>query len=178
MIFFRHLLLLGSLSLVFIFTSCNEKTNAINDSNTIIKFPSTSFVRAIAYDYEGSSGQNIYEHGKKFHGIKKEQILASNQVDNLLDILNDKGSYGGNISRCFKPRLGVIFYDKEDKVVGQVSICFECNSQQSTPAIKAKEIMTVETGNSGFSDAGRSKLIEFCKSLSFSNCGQVDAELQ
>lgn len=36
-------------------------------------------------------------------------------------------------AECFEPHHGIIFYDKSEKIVGHISICFECNQYRLSP---------------------------------------------
>lgn len=159
----------------FFFGGCTNKPSAAIVQEPVI-FPDANYAKVVVYDYEGVQGENIFEKGKLYHNIKKEQELSAEQINNLLDVLNDEGSYGGDVTRCFKPRLGVVFYDAQGKYQAQVSICFECNQHQASPSILAQDKARKVTKLHGYSTEGRRKLVEFCKSLNFSNCGTVDHE--
>lgn len=163
------------LGCLLLLSACGNKNTASVSAKSVV-FPNVNYAKAIAYDYEGVQGENIYEKGKLYHSIKNEQALSAEQISNLLDVLNDEGTYGGDVTRCFKPRLGVVFYDAEGKYLAQVSICFECNQHQASPSILAQDNTRKVTNMTGYSAEGRRKLVEFCKSLNFSNCGTVDRE--
>jgi hypothetical protein len=167
---------------IYAFLICLLFLSACGSGNTAsvaaksVVFPNVNYAKVVAYDYEGIQGGNIYEKGKLYHSIKKEQVLSAEQISNLLDVLNDEGTYGGDVSRCFNPRLGIVFYDAEGKALAQVSICFECNQHQASPSILAQDNTRKVTKMTGYSAEGRTKLVDLCKSLSFSNCGTVDRE--
>ncbi len=172
----HYLLPIISLFLLFSFQSCQERTGAMAHSKAVV-FPGVEYGKVVAYDYEGPMGENIFEKGKLYHNIKKEKVLDAEQISYLLDVLNDEGSYGGDITRCFRPRLGFVFYDAQGRYQAQVSVCFECNQHQASPQIKAQDAAGRQTGKQGYSTEGRKKLIELCQSLGFSNCGTVDKNI-
>jgi hypothetical protein len=95
-----------------------------------------------------------------------------------LTILNDSLSYGGDIARCFKPHMGLVFFDENQKAKAQISICFLCNQHNSFPLITAQENVRNNHPNKlyGYSEKGREKLIKLCNSLGFSNCGSNENE--
>lgn len=158
---------------VVVLASCSSE-NKIEG----VVFPNTEYSKVVAYDYEGLQGDNIYDfkNQKLYHSIKNEQELSKEQINNLLDVLNDTKTYGGDVTRCFKPRLGVVFYDAAGKAKAEISICFECNQHQSTPSILAQGQAKAASAMSlhGYSNEGRQKLVDFCKSLNFTNCGSVE----
>jgi hypothetical protein len=174
MTFFTRLIPLFIL-FVAVFSSCSTDQKISG-----VVFPNTEYSKVVAYDYEGLKGENIYDfkNQKLYHTIKNEQELSGEQISNLLDVLNDEKSYGGDVTRCFKPRLGVVFYDAQGKAKAEISICFECNQHQSTPTILAQESAKAASAMSfhGYSNEGRQKLVDFCKSLNFTNCGTVEHE--
>jgi hypothetical protein len=150
----------------------------IHDEKRISKvFPGFNYAKAVAYDYDGSEkGDLIIEKGKIHSSVKKQVILSKEQTEELLAALNDTLSYGADISRCFKPHLGIVFYDENDNPKAQISICFLCNQHNSFPLISAQE----KAKNSspaklhGYSDKGREILIKLCNSLGFSNCSSKE----
>jgi hypothetical protein len=138
-------------------------------------FPGFEYSKAVAYDYDGSEkGDLIIEKGKIHHSVKKQVVLNKKQIDELSAILNDSSSYGGDVSRCFKPHLGIVFYDAKEKAKAQVSICFLCNQHNAFPLITAQENIRNNSPSKlhGYSKKGRKKLMSFCESLGFSNCNR------
>jgi len=176
-IFTKNILWL-SLSLFFVLSlnSCSSDIIKVKRQGKV--FPNFEYSKVVAYDYDGSDqGSAIIEKGKLHNSVKKEQELSKEQIAGLLDALNDQGSYGEDITRCFKPHLGVVFYDAQGKAKAQISICFLCNQHNSFPLIAAQE--TVRNNHPkefhGYSKEGKRKLMDFCKSLDFSNCGGSEA---
>jgi len=54
------------------------------------------------------------------------------QVKALLAILNTK-KFKSRLPGCYEPRHGVVFYDRNKKVVAFYEVCFECMLQRSEP---------------------------------------------
>ena len=176
MIFFYKNILSTLLILGVFFHSCgNDPDKKIREGKI---FPGFQCKKAVAYDYDGSEkGDLIIEKGKIHYSVKKQVTLSKEQTDGLLQILNEKGSYGEDVTRCFKPHLGVIFYDEKDQPRAQISICFLCNQHNSFPLIAAQESVGKSHPKEfhGYSAEGKTKLMSFCKDLGFSNCGGTDA---
>jgi hypothetical protein len=168
----------GIVLLFAIFCSCQEQ---LREQKRITKiFPGFKYSKAIAYDYDGAErGDLIIEKGKIHPTVKKEKVLTKEQTEDLLSILNDSLNYGGDVARCFKPHLGVVFYDENEKPKAQISICFLCNQHNSFPLITAQEDVRKSHPNKlhGYSEKGRAKLIKFCKELGFSNCSFTEDDL-
>ena len=107
----------------FLLISCSGELSDPKKTSKI--FPGFEYSKAVAYDYDGSEkGDLIIEKGKIHHSVKKQVVLNKKQCDELRAILNDSSNYGGDVSRCFKPHLGIVFYDANEKAKAQVSICF------------------------------------------------------
>lgn len=162
----------STLILLLIFTqSCSYE---IKEEKKLSKiFPGFKYTKAIAYDYDGSEkGDLIIEKGKIHSSVKKQITLDKEQTEELLSVLNDTLSYGADYSRCFKPHLGIVFYDENDIPKAQISLCFLCNQHNSFPLISAQEkVRNIHPEKlHGYSDKARSKLIDFCSKLGFSNC--------
>jgi hypothetical protein len=159
----------------FLFISCSgEQSNPEKISKI---FPGFEYSKAVAYDYDGSEkGDLIIEKGKIHPSVKKKVTLSKEQTEVLLAGLNDTLSYGADITRCFKPHLGVVFYDENDNPKAQISICFLCNQHNSFPLISAQEKVRSRHPQKlhGYSDKGREILMDLCNSLNFSNCSSTE----
>lgn len=146
----------------FIFTlfACNNSNNQVNNNTN--PFLSLNYDKVTAYDYETKYGNNIIDDsGKISQGIVKQIDLSKQQIENVTKLLTDKSTYGGEVAKCFIPRLGIVFY-KENKAVAHISICLECNSLHSSIPIPAEE--------DGFSKKGREKINSLCKEFNFIYC--------
>jgi hypothetical protein len=176
-IFTKNILWLSlSLFMALSFNSCKNDLPTVKREGKV--FPNFEYSKVVAYDYDGAGkGDLIIEKGKIHHTVKKEQELSKEQIAGLLDVLNDQGSYGEDVYRCFKPHLGVVFYDAQGKAKAQISICFLCNTHNSFPLIAAQETVRANHPKEfhGYSKEGKRKLMDFCKSLNFSNCGGTEA---
>lgn len=71
-------------------------------------------------------------------------ILDTAQVNKLNDILCGRmlseENPGEETAACFEPHHGVLFYDKTNKIVASVNICFSCNNAQIFPPAKRHDI--------------------------------------
>lgn len=146
-----------------------ESTTDKKEPKAVI-FPDASFTSAVAYHFEDLQGNPIIDKkGKLNPSVKKEKQLDQTEIDFLLQTLNNNDTYGGAYTRCFKPRLGIVFYDKMEPVA-HVSICFECSQQHAQPMIKAYSEAPI--GQHGYSELGLRKLTSFCHKLGFGQCSE------
>jgi hypothetical protein len=146
--------------------SCGNSTDVLATKTPGVVFPNTEYSKAVAYHYLGEKGEHIIQNGKLVGTVLSEKVLDKEKVDRFLQVVNDSNSYGNDHTRCFRPHLGVVFYDKNDKPKAHVSICFECNVLYASPEILActqKELR-------GFSHDGLRQLVAFCKELAFGHC--------
>lgn len=149
----------------------------IDRENANRYFPDFSFDEVIAYDYDGemeSFGIEIIQNNK-LTPYKKKALLTPKQIKNLIADLNAETTYGGTKAVCFNPHLGIVFYNKK-KVVGYISICFECNYLVSSKLIPVTEKKIIAIYDDlvvfadGFSELGVEKLSALCRELDFSHC--------
>jgi hypothetical protein len=176
MFYFQKKLFPATVIIFFLVIVQSCKTDITQEKSSSKIFPGFNYSKAVAYDYDGSEkGDLVIEKGKIHPSVKKQIILSNEQTEELLTALNDTISYGADISRCFKPHMGVVFYDENDKPKAQISICFLCNQHNSFPLISAQEKVRISNPAKlhGYSDEGRAKLIKFCQSLGFSNCSSI-----
>ncbi|WMX15401.1 hypothetical protein [Aureispira sp. CCB-E] len=156
---------------ILFFYSC-DSTPPTNPSpkELGVVFPDVSYTSVIAYHFEDLEGNPIIsKEGILNPTIKKEKVLSEEEIQVFLKTINDPKTYGGLYTRCFKPRLGLVFYN-EDKAVAHISICFECSQQMAFPQIKA--YAKAPQGEHGYSEAGFRKLTSFCHELGFGQCGE------
>jgi hypothetical protein len=133
-------------------------------------FPNAKYTSVTAYHFEDLKGDPIIsKEGVLNPTIKKEKVLTEEETNSFLATINNRKTYGGLYTRCFKPRLGLVFYN-ENKAVAHISICFECSQQTAFPLIKAYEETPVATH--GYSEEGFRKLTSFCDNLGFGQCGE------
>lgn len=164
------LLILTFLCLV-LFNSCDSSapTNQKPKDEGVV-FPNASYTSVTAYHFDDLEGNGIIDkNGVLNPTIKKEKELTEEEINTFLKTINDNKTYGGLYTRCFKPRLGLVFYNK-DKAVAHISICFECSQQTAFPLIKAH--VDAPVGAHGYSEEGFRNLTNFCHSLGFGQCGE------
>jgi len=154
------------------FTSCTEPENNTETSRPeSFIFPHTEYEKVVAYHFEDLNGGHIIDkNGQLNQTVKKEKTLNETEISSFLEMINDTETYGGTYTRCFRPRLGVVFYDLNDDVTAHISICFECSQQISKPLVKA--YAEASHGQHGYSDVGFHNLTGFCKRLGFGQCGE------
>lgn len=158
------------LLIVLFISSCGEMIPKEEVPKGVV-FPDVEYSKVIAYHFEDLEGGYIIdENGELNSTVKKQKELSENEIERFLETMNNKNSYGGIYTRCFKPRLGVVFYDAAAKPVAQVSICFQCNQQMSTPLIKAH--LEASAGTHGYSEEGFRDLTTLCRKLGFGQCGE------
>ena len=89
---------------------------------------------------------------------KSEKILTGITVQDMSSL------YLG-LSKCFTPRHGIVYFDKDDEPVASISICFECEKISLFPNPYAD----IDYSGS-FSEKKALKQLESFKSLA-KNCG-------
>ena len=177
MFYFQKKLFIATGIIFFIVLVQSCKTDIKQEKRISKNFPGFNYSKAVAYDYDGSEkGDLIIEKGKIHPSVKKQVTLNKEQTEALIAALNDTLSYGADVSRCFKPHMGIVFYDENDKPKAQISICFLCNQHNSFPLISAQEKVRSSHPEKlhGYSEKGRRVLIGLCKSLDFSNCSSTE----
>lgn len=143
--------------------------------NLAKKFKRMHYKYVIAYTFnipEYGEESSIVDHGHFNPSAKLPgTVMTKDQIDKFLSTINDTSTYGGAVYACFEPRMGVIFYDKDSTVVGEVSICFQCNQLSSSFNIPAEDkFFKKQMSVYGFSDIGRAKLEALCKKLNLERC--------
>lgn len=157
--------------LFLILSSCgNSSSNSTSESEKGVVFPNATYTKVVAYHFEDLSGNGIIDDkGQLNPTVKKEKELEPDQIEDFLKLINNEKTYGGEYTRCFKPRLGVVFYNGKNPVA-HISICFECSQQVSTPTILA--YTNAPNGSFGYSEEGFRALTSFCRQLGFGQCGE------
>ncbi len=158
------------------FSQTTERTRHANPFDTI------KYDKVIAYDYNGSPQLQIVVNGQVLPSkgrIFKQKELTRKQVEALNKTLGDSESYGGSTAACFDPHFGIVFF-YQNKIVGHISLCLDCNRLYSTPEIAAtlshKTDLCEECYASGFSKRARKDISRLVKELKFSHW-QLDSEL-
>ena len=91
-------------------------------------------VVAVAYDFT-QEGSDLVVVDKRLHkGIfRVSEALSKDQVATLMASITGKHTPWKSMM-CFEPHHGFVFYDKNDVIIGSLSICFGCKSYQASPA--------------------------------------------
>ena len=82
------------------------------------------------------SNQFIVNHKGKLNSSVLNQFtkeLSKDSVKYVLDLMSKVTNYMDSPADCFSPRHGIVFYDNVGRIIGSVSICFECNRYISQP---------------------------------------------
>jgi hypothetical protein len=168
----RHLFFSLAFLCTVIFNNCNSSSSPANPEppNTGVVFPNAKYTSVVAYHFEDLEGHGIInKEGVLNPSIKKEKELTEEEINSFLAKINDSKTYGCLYTRCFKPRLGLVFYN-EKRAGAHISIFFECSQQTAFPLIKAYE--DTPEGTHGYSEEGFRNLTNFCHNLGFGQCGE------
>jgi hypothetical protein len=154
----KSIKLIIGLICVFLLGGCTE----IEDYQSVAsKFPAGRYNKVVAYTYEDYQGGEILLPDSTINpNVIDQRTLNAKEIADLLLMLNDTESYGGDVSRCFIPRLGFVFMDNKTPVA-HVSICLQCNFLVSSSRIKAIK----NPKRSGFSKLGRKRILDISSSL-------------
>lgn len=162
--------------LVVIATTAGLKQQNDNPKKITNPYATLKYDKVIAYDYDGRGGQKIVvKESLNNYRMKSSKQLSKSQIAKLHRIIGDPKSYGRGTAACFDPRMGIVYY-LDEKIVGHISICLECNFLESShkiPATETKKQMLDETDYyflRGFSKKCRLQLKALCRELKFSSC--------
>lgn len=129
--------------------------------------------KVVAYEFEGRGGLLIERCLKeKKEKINQEITLNNNQINHIEKIITSKEAYGNSTFSCFDPHFAVVYYQNE-KIVGQINICLECNYLISSEKIPATELKLIKMSDDysypakGFSKKTRKELYQFIRGLGF-----------
>ncbi len=92
-------------------------------------------VRAYVYDYtQEQDNIMLLKDGKLHKGVinTKGANLNEEQIKRLLNALDSKADKRIS-ARCYMPHHGFVFYDKQDKAIGHIELCFQCGNADSSP---------------------------------------------
>jgi hypothetical protein len=140
-------------------------------------FPLTKFDKVVIYDYESPRAgypSIVDPKGQLTTSIKRQVQLDQSAIDEMNTKLIDKKSYGNNAAMCFTPHLGIVYY-LQNRIVGHVSICLDCNILRSSFNIPAQNQNKVGEGDNayylgeGLSKSFRQFLNELLKKYNFSH---------
>jgi hypothetical protein len=94
-------------------------------------------------------------------------VLNEEQQKRLLKLLGTPRTFGEGESKCFIPHHAFVFYDKDGKAVGQVSICFMCVGLRANPPVAAQP---KDPRRSALGDWGMKNLRQLCHDLKLPAC--------
>ncbi|TXD83212.1 hypothetical protein ESY86_13555 [Subsaximicrobium wynnwilliamsii] len=86
--------------------------------------------------------------------------------------MTSEKSYGNSTMPCFDPHFAIVYYLQE-KRVGTISICLECNYLIASEKIPATELKIIEISDEysypakGFSKATRKEIYDYIKHIGF-----------
>jgi hypothetical protein len=136
-------------------------------------FEKLKYDKVIAYEYQGQGGLLIERCLDKEKGkIKKTLNLTDKQTGKLEKILTSEEAYGNTTMSCFDPHFAVVYYLNE-KIVGTIDICLDCNYLISSEKIPATELKMIKISDDysypakGFSKNARKEIYEYIKALGF-----------
>ena len=98
--------------------------------------------------------------------------MTAKQTQKLEDILTSENAYGNTTASCFDPHFAVIYYMNE-KIVGTISICLDCNYLISSEKIPSTELKMIKVSDeysypaNGFSKMTRKEIHEYLKGIEF-----------
>ncbi len=116
----------------------------IGQSNPFVKL---KYDKVVAYEYQGEGGlliQRCLEEEKE--KINKTLNLTDKQTRELEKIVTSNKAYGNGTMSCFDPHFAVIYY-QNDKIVGTINICLDCNYLISSEKIPATELKMIKISN-------------------------------
>lgn len=141
--------------------------------------------KIVAYSYDPCSDPTNCKGGIAFalsgsdvnrSNVKKKELNAE-QAAKVVKWMTAEETYGGAEARCFIPRHSLGFYDAAGKLVGEVSICLECNQLQTSPELDGVPVVNsvvdaegTVMSNRGFSDDGIIAFLHLCGELSLTHC--------
>ncbi len=147
-------------------------------------FDSIAFDRVIAYDYNDTMRPRLRiwdREGQRWAGtVMKQKALTANQAQSVIDLLTTPSTYGHGTASCFDPRLALIFYQGQKKVL-VIDICLDCNYLESSVKLPAQYEKKRDLGEGqyyplrGFSKAAQQAIVNLGKELDF-YYGTVDAD--
>ena len=103
--------------------------------NDILK--NAAKVLAVTYDYTQPDEGELVIVGKRMHkGVfEVSQPLTKAQRAKLTKALTQARELVPP-AKCFDPHHGFVFYDKEDNIIGHLSICLKCATSEASAQLK------------------------------------------
>ena len=104
------------------------------------------------YDFEPSEdkgGSIVQVNGQLSKTINKQVQLGNLNIEKLNCKLGDKKSFGGGTAACFDPHLGFVYF-LNNKIVGHITICMDCNRLHSSIDIAVQKQGRVGNGKDAY----------------------------
>ena len=139
-------IVLIGISLLATLISCSPKNDKITKTEPVVKktnWLDSNYYQAKAYRaYPPFSSNQIVVDGKLIPQVQDTAgvKLSDEQVQRLNRILTHPNQQAGVGSDCFYLRHGIVFWDKTNKPVSHVSVCFTCNQLRATPEVDAMDL--------------------------------------
>jgi hypothetical protein len=99
-------------------------------------WPAVKYAEARAYYYneKGEAAAPLVKDGKLHPTVVNRggTEVPPALLKSLLEILNSK-KFESLGPACYTPRHGVVFYDRDKKIVAFYEVCFACTLQRSEP---------------------------------------------
>ena len=138
-------------------------------------FPYKGYAKVKAYTFNlAEDGKQKHICGAPFDGdgepcptLSEGVLMTSAQVEELLAAVNSRKTYGAPLSKCFIPHHGFVFYDKDEKLVAQISVCFMCDQLRGSPEVKAAPKRPMKAA---LSQGGEARLKAVCKDIGLKAC--------
>ena len=98
-------------------------------------------VVAYLYDYTAENSYAIAPHGKLHIGVipKYTRTLSKEDTQHLLDAFTEKHESRQRPLCEPEPHHAFVFYGDGDKIIGSVSICFQCKTTYSSHFTHARD---------------------------------------
>lgn len=131
-----------------------------------ISFTKIPFERAIIYDINSEFREGWAEWVFRKRGNKRKEITKQ-ETQEIMNIIKDPDTFTNVSGACFYPAVGIIFFNKQNKIVGYFSLCFQCNNLESEPFVEESIDIPKGDHHTGFSINARKKLKKFFKKHGF-----------
>ena len=112
----------------------------------------------------------VYDDGTLCKSVETPGVvLNEQQKKRLLKLLSSPKTFGAMEAKCFIPHHAFVFYDKNGKTVGQVSICFMCVGLRADPPVRAQP---KSPRRAALGKQGLKKLRALCNDLKLPACNK------
>jgi hypothetical protein len=141
----------------------SELSRAYTSQQSSPKFPSCEYSKVLIYSLNGNGNSSGAESVFRQRDGKLKEINPK-EIKEFITLINSKKSYGNTTAACHEPRIGLVFFDKNEAPCAYLSLCLACNNIYTKPEIK----LGLQPGmESGFSLKSRKKLHEIFEKWGF-----------